>query len=194
MAQLFLNEEEQARLGHSMGPKIDDLADMGLPLHVALVGSGVVSMRALALVGCGKQKLITLEKVMARDLYVGRLFRAAFDHALRTADDVLILSALHALVEPTNRLSPYDFTMTQMLISEQIAWGRAVVHALKAHYPLTPLRITFYAGQQYIRPVMRAVGDSPAGELNYWSFEDPLKGLDLFERLAWFKEQHAVSQ
>lgn len=152
-----------------------------LPLEVALVGSGVA--RTVALVGCGKMKLVTDQNVPARDLYIGNPFKMAFRYASQTADDVHILSALHGLVAPHQRLAPYDFTMTQMFISDQRKWGVRILTELKAAYPLTCLRVIFYAGQHYVRPIMDAI----TNETNYWTFENPLHGLDLFERLAWFK-------
>lgn len=156
---------------------------LGIPLDVALVESG--KPRSVALVGCGKRKFATEAGVPAHQLYIGNPFRMSYAHAKETADDVLILSALHGLVEPTHRLAPYDYTMTQMLMSEQREWGINVVRALKVAYPLTPLRIIFYAGGHYVRPVV----DALQPELGYWDYIDPLQGLDLFQRLAWFKAQ-----
>jgi hypothetical protein len=156
---------------------------MPLPLDVALVGSGVC--KTVALVGCGKMKAVTESGVPARDLYIGNPFRMSFRHARETSDDVHILSALHGLVDPSKLLAPYDYSMAQMFISDQRRWGVRILTELKAEYPLTPLRIIFYAGQHYVRPIMEAV----TVELDYWSFENPLKGMDLFERLRWFKKQ-----
>ena len=107
----------------------------------------------------------------------------AFRYASDTADDVHILSALHGLVDPYQLLAPYDMVMTQMTMSEQREWGHNVVFALKAAYPLTPVHIIFYAGGLYVRPVIAAL----QSELKYWTYTDPLQGLDLFKRLAWFK-------
>jgi hypothetical protein len=151
---------------------------------VALVGSGIV--RTVALVGCGKlKKPQTWPPEAARDLYIGSLFKLSFRHAQAAADDVHILSALHGLVDPSTRLEPYDYSMAQMFVSAQRAWGVRVLTELKAAYPLTPLRIIFYAGQHYIRPIMEAV----TVETSYWTFKNPLEGMDLFERLRWLKQQ-----
>jgi hypothetical protein len=136
----------------------------------------------VALVGCGKLKAKE-QGLAAKDLYTGVPFRLAYSHAKATADDVHILSALHGLVNPFAMLAPYDFSMVQMPPSMHIEWGRRVLGDLKAAYPMRRLKIVFYAGTQYIRPIMRAVTD----EARYWTFHDPLKGLDLFERIRWFK-------
>lgn len=140
-----------------------------------------VSPLTIALVGCSKQK--RYGDLPAQDLYIGRLFRMAFEHALNTADDVHILSALHGLVAPHQVISPYDLSITRLLLSEQDDWGRQVVDGLFFAYPLTPLHLVFYAGYQYVRPILSAA----SGQEAYWTWETPLEGLDLFARLRWFQ-------
>lgn len=152
------------------------------PMDVALVGSGLV--RNVALVGCGKAK-VKEGPVPAKDLYIGNPFRMSMRHAVRTADDVHILSALHGLVAPHQELEPYDLSMTKMFISDQRIWGERVVDELRTAYPLMPIRIIFYAGQHYVRPILAAM----TPDLRYWTFENPLEGLDLFARMRWFRAQ-----
>jgi len=135
----------------------------------------------VALVGCGKQKLEVRAK--ARDLYAGRLFRMSYEHAERTSDDVLILSAKHGVISPFKEIDPYDLSINQMLIHHKHQWARWVISELIMLYPLTRLRIVFYAGQAYIRPILAEASEQEA----YWDFCNPLEGLDLFERMAWFK-------
>lgn len=136
----------------------------------------------VALVGCGKSKSERIN-LLAKDLYTGIPFRMAFDHAKNTADDIHILSAMHGLLDPYVHIAPYDMTMVEILPDRHIEWGRQVLADLKAAYPLQRLAITFYAGQQYVRPIMRAITDETA----YWTFNNPLEGMGLFERLKWFK-------
>jgi hypothetical protein len=136
----------------------------------------------VALVGCGKLKAEG-QSIPARLLYRGVPFRLAMAHAENTADDVHILSALHGLVAPDQMLAPYDFSMVQIRPSEHINWGRKILRDLLAAYPMRRLHIVFYAGMQYIRPINQAITD----EHRYWTFENPLEGLDLFERIRWFK-------
>jgi len=142
-----------------------------------------VTPLTVALVGCGKKKRAT--RCKARDMYTGTLFRLAFDHAERTADDVHILSALHGLLPPFTEIESYQLSINEMLIHEQRDWANGVVSDLFMFYPLTHLRLVFYAGQAYIRPVLEAARD----QLSYWEVVDPLKGLGLFERIRWFKAQ-----
>ncbi len=150
-------------------------------IHPELLGESDVTV---ALVGCGKLKAARTD-LRAKDLYVGVPFRMAFRHACATADDVHILSALHGLVDPYAMLAPYDFSMVQIPPSKHLAWGRNILNSLKAEYPMRRLKIVFYAGQQYIRPIMRSIVD----EDRYWTFENPLEGKDLFQRIGWFKQR-----
>lgn len=181
--RLRFEEEEQERLTRSYVMRLD-LPPRPLPVDVTLVESGVP--KNVALVGCGKAKLSTTEKVHAHELYVGNPFRLSCTYATATADDVHILSALHGLLSPWDRIAPYEFSMTKMFVSEQRQWGLRVVRALKALYPLTRLRITFLAGRHYIRPIVGALTEQ---DRQYWTFDDPLMGLDLFQRNRWLKKK-----
>jgi hypothetical protein len=155
-------------------------------IHYDASGIDTVPL-TIALVGCGKAK--RGKGAPASDLYVGSLFKLALDHAERTADDVHILSALHGLVQPFQYLEPYNMTFSRMFIHEHDHWGQRVVSDIFTNYPMTPLRIVFYAGQQYIRPFLKW----SAHQMGYWTWENPLEGLDLFQRLAWFRERKGVT-
>ena len=142
-----------------------------------------VTPLTVALVGCGKKKRGI--RCKAKDMYVGTLFRLAYTHAERTADDVHILSALHGLLPPFTEIESYQLSINEMLHHEKQDWANGVVSDLFMFYPLTRLRLVFYAGQAYIRPILEAAHE----QLSYWEIVDPLKGLDLFERIRWFKAQ-----
>lgn len=181
--RLRFEEEELERLARTNVMRLD-LPHRPLPIDVTLVGSGVP--KNVALVGCGKAKLATTEKVHAHELYVGNPFRMSYAYATATADDIHILSALHGLLSPWERIAPYEFSMAQMFVSKQHEWGLRVIHALKALYPVAHLRITFLAGRHYIRPIIGALTEQ---DRQYWSIEDPLQGLDLFQRNWWLKKK-----
>lgn len=137
----------------------------------------------VALVGCGKKKRLVSGKVQAKNLYTGVPFQLALSHAYRTADDVHIVSAYHGLIAPYEEIETYDLCMVQLPKSAQEEWGHNIVATLQELYLLTPLHIVFYAGMQYIRPILHAIGP----ELGYWTYENPLEGMDLFARIKWFK-------
>ena len=183
--QIRFYEDEHEKRWNISTTYNQDRYSLGVPLDVALVASG--RPHQVALVGCGKRKAPTEAGLPAHQLYIGNPFRMGFKYASRTADDVHILSALHGLVDPFRLLAPYDMMMTQMTITEQAEWGHNVVAALKAAYPLTPINIVFYAGSMYVNPVVAALEP----ELGYWTYEDPLKGRDLFQRIRWFKSQES---
>lgn len=136
----------------------------------------------VALVGCGKMKV--KNAVQAKDLYIGVPFRLAMKHARATADDVHILSALHGLLSPFALIPPYDLSMAQLPPQKHFEWGKRVLASLRTEYPMQRLRIVFYAGKQYIRPITKMITD----EDRYWTFENPLDGLDMYERIRWFKD------
>lgn len=137
----------------------------------------------VALVGCSRQKKGHAGGVPAKDLYAGRLAQMGYQYAIGQGWDVHFVSALHGVVPPHQMLAPYDCSMAQLLPTERAEWGRQVVGELLAFYPLTRLVIVFLAGMSYIRPILEAIPD----QLGYWSYEMPLKGLDLFGRFRWFK-------
>lgn len=65
----------------------------------------------LAIVGCGRSKLPFATP--ARDLYTGNLFRAARAHVEAEGVRWLILSAYHGLLNPSEVIEPYDWTMAE---------------------------------------------------------------------------------
>ncbi len=68
-------------------------------------------MGPLVLIPCGGKKAET--PAPARDLYIGSQFKAGWKAAHALSDRVLILSALHGLVDPDDMVAPYDLKMGQ---------------------------------------------------------------------------------
>lgn len=149
----------------------------------------------LILVGCGKAKRAAAAP--ARELYTGSLFRAARAYAEARACapsgcpsvDWRILSAEHGLVHPDVDLEPYDTMLTDARV--WAAWGSAVARAVVDYAHLhAPLRLVVLAGERYARPLVRPLVVAPG----LWrggilEVEQPLEGLQLGERLAWFKRE-----
>jgi hypothetical protein len=106
-----------------------------------------------------------------------------YNHAMSQGWDVLFLSALHGIVEPYAPLPPYDYSMINIPQSKRLEWGMGIVGDLVDLYPMLHLDIVFFAGQDYVDPVIEAGGVQDG----YWAYETPLKGLDLFARMRWFK-------
>jgi hypothetical protein len=152
--------------------RLDRLAALGRPVRVALVG-------------CGKGK--RPGRHPARQLYTGSLFRAALAHAEKTADEVVILSALHAVVAPDEPLDAYDVRLEQYRKREREWWASRVVTALAGRYAGLPVELTIYAGKTYAAAVEHGLIWQSGRRLRVVQVRQPLRGLGLGERLGWFK-------
>jgi len=162
--------------------------------------------RVIALVGCGSQKLG--HAAPARELYTGRLFRAARAWAERFAAEWAVLSAKRFLVPPDRVLEPYDlrFPTNPDLVRQ---WCGHVRHetvwrwcrgALRHSSPTPdglagPLvfdyaspafpRIVVLAGREYCRAF-----DGVSGfDREPLPIETPLDGLGIGERYAWLRRE-----
>jgi hypothetical protein len=94
-------------------------------------------------------------------------------------------------VSPFQNLVPYDMGMTMMSMTQQYEWAEGVIRELDDAYPAQPIHIQFYAGMHYIRPLVKYLPE----RLGFWTWENPLVGKDLFQRLAWLKENlHAIQE
>lgn len=153
--------------------------------------------RPVYIVGCGASKLD--REAPARELYTGSLFVAARRHVEAMGATWLVLSAKYGTVEPHQKLVPYEQKLAKRgedlrcwalsaasgalyLSSEWVDRERGI--------PLTPQpprRFVFLCGVEYAGPVARM--------LESWGYptEQPLAGLQLGERLRWFKEQREAA-
>lgn len=133
----------------------------------------------VALVSCVKSKLD--RPAPAKDLYTSALFRALRAYAENSADEWLILSAEHGLVEPDQVLAPYERTLNRMPKAQRNEWAARVKDELAARIP-TGADIIILAGERYregLVPFLRARGNL---------VEIPLEGLSLGRQLQRLKE------
>lgn len=136
--------------------------------------------RRVCLVGCGSAK--APKPAPAKELYIGNLFRAARLYAERRADDWRILSARYGLLHPERRVAPYNMRLNcgerQVAFWAQIA-ASGLVYEMKTRH----LEVVCLAGENYADPV--------CGVLESWGIpcSQPLRGLQVGERLRWFKAQ-----
>lgn len=138
----------------------------------------------VALLGCGKQK--AARTCRASEMYRSVLFRAGLRYAIDTCDRVLILSAKHGLLEPDQVIEPYDETLPRDRPGRD-AWGLRVGGQLDAAVPDLDAEIIVLAGERYADAISTDP-DHPDGA-RYFNWEEPLRGLGIGERLAWFKAQ-----
>lgn len=128
----------------------------------------------VGLVGCSKTK--AAEPRPAAELYASPLFLYSYRAAKRTCDRVMILSALHGLVDPGEVIAPYDFHVGQLSGAALAAWRDKVQQQLAAvlrPHP-RPHRLVFFAGRVYELAMPEIEG---AEEMA------PLRGLFIGQRI-----------
>ena len=101
-------------------------------------------MKPLYLIACSAAKLD--HAAPAAQIYTGQAFRLAMAAAARAGADVLILSAMHGAVEPTDLLAPYNRALSKMTKRERTGWAMWVANQLLPQYNRT---IVVLAGKHY---------------------------------------------
>ena len=145
--------------------------------------------RRIGLVACAATKRDHPD--VARDLYVGSHFIKSLSLSEKVDDQTFILSAKHGLVTPEQYLKPYDATLKRMSPAQRSAWGVDVAVDLRARFGHLPVRLVFYAGVNYIQPILKAIdafnGQAVACNRKPWDalHEAPMKGLGIGQRLHW---------
>jgi hypothetical protein len=169
---------ERARVEVATAKRAEQLTGLGRPVRVALVG-------------CGADK--REGRHAARDLYTGSLFRAGLSHAEATADEVLIVSAHHHLVELDQEIGAYERSLASMRKIEREAWEERVVGDLVARYSGVPIELTVYAGAMYADAIAGALRRwQRSGGGVAWRWSTPLAGLSVGYRLRWYKTARAA--
>lgn len=82
---------------------------------------------------------------------------------------------------------PYDKSIIKLTTAERITWGERIINSLIALFPTMNVNFHILAGTGYSVPVINAA----EREGFLWTFEEPLKGLMLGQRLRWFKDAGA---
>lgn len=101
-------------------------------------------MRPLYLIACSAAKLD--HAAPAAQIYTGQAFRLAMAAAARAGADVLILSAMHGAVEPTDLLAPYNRALSKMTKRERLTWEITTAGELMQHHGRD---IVVLAGKHY---------------------------------------------
>ena len=146
-------------------------------------------MKHLILIQCSKSKLD--HRAQAYELYDSDLFKKslyyAWDHnckeAIETKEyaETLILSALHGVVDPFDRLDPYDVALCDMTKQDRVTWSLRVYHQLKTRFGFAlPEKITFLAGVLYREHLEHLVR-----EYDGVKTEVPMKGLGIGQQKHW---------
>lgn len=139
------------------------------------------SSPTVVLVGCCGPKLD--RRAPARDLYTSDLFKKARAFAERNGEQLgswAILSAKHSLIFPDRPTDPYDLSLSSLTPGELESWLITTEVSLRYHAGCFGWRrAVVLAGEGYIEAVRRS--GIP--------FETPLAGMQIGERLAWFKRE-----
>ncbi len=134
--------------------------------------------KRVALVACGKRKLGHQAK--AKDLYAGTLFKLSMAYAgTLEADKLFILSAKHGLLDPEQKIEPYDKTLKWMPARDVKLWAAEVVAALGRVANLQSDHFILLAGNEYRKYLIPYLQ----------SYEVPLEGMRLGEQLSFLKRQ-----
>lgn len=128
-------------------------------------------MKPLYLIACSAAKLD--HAAPAADLYTGQAFKLAMAAAERAGADVVILSALHGAVNPTQQLQPYNRALADMNTQQRKVWAGMVAQQLQQHHGR---QITVLAGKHYAA----AVNTFP-------NVSRPLASLGIGQQLAALK-------
>lgn len=133
----------------------------------------------VVLVGCVKTKRDTPS--VAKDLYRSALWRGRRSYAERSRCPWYILSGLHGLVPPEERLEPYNLALADLSRAQRRAWGERVAADLRAEVGVWPGReFEIHAGALYsgaLAPRLRSLGAVVSL---------PVAGLPLGMQLQWY--------
>lgn len=147
-------------------------------------------MKKIVLIACVAKKVDKISK--AQDLYESTLFKSSLAYAKALKPDkILILSALHHVLELNDVIEPYDVTLSNvpkkkrkpglkiLTASEKKEWGKAVINILSTKTDLKKDRFVVLAGQEYIKPIKDSITN----------LENPLNKLPQGKRVKYLKSQ-----
>ncbi len=140
----------------------------------------------LVLVSCVKSKLS--RPAAAKDLYTSALFVRERAYAENAAVPWFILSAEHGLVSPDQVLEPYERYLPDCSPDYRLAWGTSVAVELERRVgPLYGKVLEIHAGSAYLDALRQPLRGRGA------VITEPLHGLRMGERLAWYSQQSPAS-
>jgi hypothetical protein len=146
----------------------------------------------IGLVSCSQQKLS--RPARAHLLYSSPLFQMSVTYAEKHCETVLILSALHGLVELDTMLKPYDCKLGGK--KEKASWAMRVASSLIFRFGRDS-ELMILAGADYAVPLKTALltHDGHTSKLGWtgWrgKIEEPLKGKMIGRRLSFLKAEAA---
>jgi len=128
------------------------------------------------LIACSNKK--GTMPTQARDLYQGQAFKFSRQLAEKTGADYYILSALHGLVRPEEKIAPYDTYLGGMTKAQRTSWAIKTAQQIK-RAGLTDSPVTFLAGGLYAEPLAQI----------FTHANRPLAGMGIGQQLSYLKNQ-----
>ena len=124
--------------------------------------------KKIVLISCVSKK--EAEACKAKDMYVSPLFKMSWEYAKQfSPDKVFILSAKHHLLDPEQRIDPYNVTLYKFAAAERKAWAQRVLSDLEAAgLSLEDDEFVLLAGKKYYECLL--------GESGIRNFTLPLHG------------------
>lgn len=124
--------------------------------------------KKIVLISCVSKK--EAEACKAKDMYVSPLFKMSWEYAKQfSPDKVFILSAKHHLLDPEQRIDPYNVTLYKFAAAERKAWAQRVLSDLEAAgLSLEDDEFVLLAGKKYYEYLL--------GESGIRNFTLPLRG------------------
>ena len=139
-------------------------------LNMLMRAQKAAVQKTTVLVACCGPKLDGIHP--AQDLYQSDLFKKSRAYAEKVGDRWAILSALHGVVMPDQRIGNYDRTLTTIPAPERREWTTRVTEQIHDQFPGD--RLIVLAGNNYCQWVN---GELPA--------ERPMEGLGIGQQLRW---------
>jgi hypothetical protein len=138
------------------------------------------SPHRIGLVGCVKTKANSA--LPAKDLYLSPLFKGRRRFVENTCAEWWILSALHGLVRPDDKLEPYDVALVNSSRREKQFWSRAVLAAIDDNVDAREGdTFELHAGADY-----RLFGLEEGLKARGFLIDNPTEGLRSGEQLAFY--------
>jgi cytoplasmic iron level regulating protein YaaA (DUF328/UPF0246 family) len=107
-------------------------------------------MKRVVLISCASKKLA--HPALAKDLDVSTLFQLGLRYAQSLHPDLIfILSPKYGLVDPDQKLEPYNETLNTKRDGEIRLWAQNVLQQLQARVDLDRDIFIFLAGEKYRR-------------------------------------------
>lgn len=139
--------------------------------------------KCIALVSCVKTK--SDRALPAKNLYISTWFKKAQSLVERSGAEWFILSAKHGLLNPNDKIEPYEQTLKIMDAAERRVWAAKVIDQMDILLPDAD-KVIILAGVDYRTNLMQYLYG------RFASIDIPLKGLKSGQQLQWLTNAKTI--